>query len=279
MTGSTRSAGDGTDSTIESLGKGMNNSTLIELTEAWNFLQSSYTQSWAAVCRLLLFLAPPSWLGHFLAPSLRLDEFKPVFNGMPLTLEEGASASPIDLKLLEDKVQKGGPDSWQLEGGANAAWVNPFWVSHEVPCLILSRTEMMLKTDCSVPINFMACQVNLLPWNYKRALSSQLLLRKNAIHFLMGGRYMKPAGIEISVVVNSVSDLADLGKSVLKRVSPEEDHWSFLLSTYRDVRQEKHIEAPWLAFVLVKIFMVICTLSACQWNYCGSNKTVTGIIT
>ena len=114
---------------------------------------------------------------------------------MPLTLEEGASASPIDLKLLEDKVQKGGPDSWQLEGGANAAWVNPFWVSHEVPCLILSRTEMMLKTDCSVPINFMACQVNLLPWNYKRALSSQLLLRKNAIHFLMGGRYVKPAGI------------------------------------------------------------------------------------
>ena len=114
MTGSTRSAGDG-DSTIERLGKGMNNSTLIELTEAWNFLQSSYTQSWAAVCRLLLFLAPPSWLGHFLAPSLRLDEFKPVFNGMPLTLEEGASASPIDLKLLEDKVQKGGPDSWQLK--------------------------------------------------------------------------------------------------------------------------------------------------------------------
>lgn len=59
---------------------------------------------------------------------------------------------------------------------------------------------------------------------------------------------MKPAPIELSVLVSSATDLADLARGTLKRVSPEEDHWSFLLSTFRDVQANKHTDVTWLWF-------------------------------
>ena len=87
--------------------------------------------------------------------------------------------------------------------GANAAWVSPFW------------------TPCSIPVI------------------------RSAVKLLMNSKWREPKILEMEVMVNSMSDPNNqqhrLG-SMLKRLSPEEDHISYVLATWRDISIGENVE-------------------------------------
>lgn len=87
--------------------------------------------------------------------------------------------------------------------GANLSWVSPFW------------------TPCSIPVI------------------------RSAVHLLMSSKWREPRVLELEVMVSTGSDPNNqqhrLG-SLLKRLSPEEDHISYVLATWRDVAKGENIE-------------------------------------
>ena len=88
--------------------------------------------------------------------------------------------------------------------GANLSWVSPWW------------------TPCSVPVI------------------------RSAITFLVNSRYRDPQPLELTVMVNSQSDpnsQQQKTKSMLKRLSAEEEHVSFIIATWRDVSKGERVQA------------------------------------
>lgn len=83
------------------------------------------------------------------------------------------------------------------------AWVSPFW------------------TPCSVPVI------------------------RSAINLLMNGKFKEPKVLDLHVMVCSHSD-PNNGQhrlqSALKRLSPEEEHISYIMATWRDVSAGDNIE-------------------------------------
>lgn len=87
--------------------------------------------------------------------------------------------------------------------GGNVSWVSPLWA------------------PCSVPVI------------------------RSAVNLLVNGKYKNPVILELHVMVCSHSDPTNpahrLG-SLLKRLSPEEGHISFVLATWRDVSANENVE-------------------------------------
>eukprot|EP00435_Cladocopium_sp_Y103_P021496 s3597_g5.t1 len=87
--------------------------------------------------------------------------------------------------------------------GANISWASPFW------------------TPCSVPAI------------------------RSAVKLLTNSKWRQPKILEMEVMVNTMSDPNNsqhrLG-SLLKRLSPEEDHISYVLATWRDVSMGEKVQ-------------------------------------
>ena len=74
----------------------------------------------------------------------------------------------------------------------------------------------------------------------------------SAIQMLVNGKFCQPVPLEITVMVNSVSDPTSQQQRIqsgLKRLSPEEEHLAYILATWRDVSQGLLIE-DWLFLIL-----------------------------
>ena len=87
---------------------------------------------------------------------------------------------------------------------ANLSWVSPWW------------------TPCSVPVI------------------------QSAISFLVNSRYREPRPLEITVMVNAQSgpnNQQQKTKSMLKRLSAEEEHVSYISATWRNVSKGEHVQA------------------------------------
>ena len=111
------------------------------------------------------------------------------------------------------KVENGGtmhPTDMKLVGtqpsytaGGNASWVNPFWTSATVPVI------------------------------------------ESAVTFLAAGKFREPTALSMTVAVSTKSDpnnQAHRMGSLLRRISPEEEHIAFVLATYRDVAKGESIQ-------------------------------------
>ena len=80
--------------------------------------------------------------------------------------------------------------------GGNVSWINPFW------------------SPCTVPVI------------------------ESAVTLLAMGKFKEPVPIQMTVAVNSKSDPRKQEhrmQSLLRRISPEEEHLAYVLATYRDV--------------------------------------------
>ena len=111
------------------------------------------------------------------------------------------------------KVEKGGsmhPIDMKLVGsqpsytaGGNASWVNPFW------------------SPCTVPVI------------------------ESAVTLLAMGKFKEPVPIQMTVAVNSRGDPRKQEhrmQSLLRRISPEEEHLAYVLATFRDVSTGVNIQ-------------------------------------
>ena len=88
--------------------------------------------------------------------------------------------------------------------GANLSWVSPWW------------------TPCSVPVI------------------------QSAITLLVNSKFREPKPLEVTVMVNAQSDPNNQQhktKSMLKRLSAEEEHVSYIIATWRDVGNGERAQA------------------------------------
>ena len=87
--------------------------------------------------------------------------------------------------------------------GGNLSWLNPFW------------------SPCAVPII------------------------TSSIQLLTESKFKDPKPLEVTVVVSQPSDARverHRHASLLKRLSPEEDHLAYILATWRDVSRGESIK-------------------------------------
>ena len=111
------------------------------------------------------------------------------------------------------KVEKGGsmhPTEMKLVGsqsvytaGGNASWVSPFW------------------SPCTVPVI------------------------ESAVTLLAMGKFKDPVPIQMTVAVTSKSDPRKQDhrmQSLLRRISPEEEHLAYVLATFRDVDKGVNVQ-------------------------------------
>ena len=81
--------------------------------------------------------------------------------------------------------------------GGNLSWVNPYWAPQTVPLI------------------------------------------NSAVTSLMCSKFREPRPLEVTVVINSHSDPKNEKhrlQSLLRRISPEEEHLAYILATYRDIK-------------------------------------------
>lgn len=87
--------------------------------------------------------------------------------------------------------------------GGNLSWLNPFW------------------TACSVPIIH------------------------SAIQTLVMGKFKEPKALDVVAAVSPQSDVRNerhRHSSLLKRLSPEDEHLAYILATWRDVSKDENVE-------------------------------------
>ena len=123
--------------------------------------------------------------------------------------------------------------------GANLSWVSPWW------------------TPCSVPVI------------------------QSAINLLVNSKFREPKPLELTVMVNAQSDPNNQQhktKSMLKRLSAEEEHVSYIIATWRDVSKGEKVEAGGTVFccsvlqLSLTIYQVDTVVS--DWHPCTGVEKV-----
>ena len=87
--------------------------------------------------------------------------------------------------------------------GGNVSWISPYWAAQSVPLI------------------------------------------SSAITSLVHGKFRTPRALEVTVLVNSKSDPKverHRIQSLLRRISPEEEHLAYILATWRDVSQGINVQ-------------------------------------
>lgn len=87
--------------------------------------------------------------------------------------------------------------------GGNVSWVNPYWAPQTVPLI------------------------------------------NSAVAGLMCSKFREPRPLEVTVVINSHSDPKcekHRLQSLLRRISPEEEHLAYILATWRDVEKDINVQ-------------------------------------
>ena len=87
--------------------------------------------------------------------------------------------------------------------GANLSWVSPWWTPSNIPVI------------------------------------------QSAISLLVNSKFAQPKALELTVMVNGQSDPHNQQhkmNSMLRRLSPEEEHVSYILATWRDIEKGEGIE-------------------------------------
>ena len=103
-------------------------------------------------------------------------------------------------------------DTKNYVAGGNVSWVNPYWAPQNVPLI------------------------------------------NAAVTGLMCGKFREPRPLDVTVVVNRNSDPScerHRLQSLLRRISPEEEHIAYILATFRDVQNGTNVDDSWQCEVTV----------------------------